>query len=197
MGVTSSPRINARPRKPIAIKPTPPIISQCGKSIDQSKPIISPSPSPRSQKPLVLASPPSAALDFRGKLFEPVRGPPSPSRPELAWLRFGFFARLARAVSVRSPPEPFVRLSHIACLARVDGAAPSGGRALGMVGGDGGDRGGSGSRADMELPPKRKTTPSDAQSFRFALSPASAFDWRRRCMRRSRTLLADRLRDIE
>jgi hypothetical protein len=36
---TSLFRVNARPRKPIAIKRAPPIISQCGNSIDESKPI--------------------------------------------------------------------------------------------------------------------------------------------------------------
>ena len=39
---TSLFRVNARPRKPIAIKIAPPIISQCGNSIDESKPIYFP-----------------------------------------------------------------------------------------------------------------------------------------------------------
>jgi hypothetical protein len=36
---TSLLRVKARPRKPIAIKIVPPIMSQCGNSIDESKPI--------------------------------------------------------------------------------------------------------------------------------------------------------------
>jgi hypothetical protein len=36
---TSLFRVSARPRKPMAIKIAPPIISQCGNSIDESKPI--------------------------------------------------------------------------------------------------------------------------------------------------------------
>jgi hypothetical protein len=39
---TSLFRVNARPSKPIAIKIAPPIISQCGNSIDESKPIYFP-----------------------------------------------------------------------------------------------------------------------------------------------------------
>jgi hypothetical protein len=39
---TSLFRVNARPRKPIAIKIAPPIISQCGNSIDESKSIYFP-----------------------------------------------------------------------------------------------------------------------------------------------------------
>jgi hypothetical protein len=39
---TSLLRVNARPRKPIAIKIAPPIISQCGNSIDESRPIYFP-----------------------------------------------------------------------------------------------------------------------------------------------------------
>jgi hypothetical protein len=37
--------------------------------------------------------------------------------------------------------------------------------------GDAGGRGGSGSRADMKLPPKRKGTPSNDHSFPVAFSP--------------------------
>ena len=39
LGAISLFRENARPREPIAIKPAPPIISQCGNSIDESMPI--------------------------------------------------------------------------------------------------------------------------------------------------------------
>ena len=39
---TSLFRVNARPSKPIVIKIAPPIISQCGNSIDESKPIYFP-----------------------------------------------------------------------------------------------------------------------------------------------------------
>jgi hypothetical protein len=39
---TSSLRANARPKRPIAIKITPPIISQCGNAIDESKRIYLP-----------------------------------------------------------------------------------------------------------------------------------------------------------
>jgi hypothetical protein len=39
---TSLFRVSARPRNPIAIKIAPPIISQCGNSIDETKPIYFP-----------------------------------------------------------------------------------------------------------------------------------------------------------
>jgi hypothetical protein len=39
---TSLLRVNARPRKPIVVKIAPPIISQCGNSIDESRPIYFP-----------------------------------------------------------------------------------------------------------------------------------------------------------
>ena len=42
LGATSLFRVNARPSKLVAIKIAPPIISQCGNSIDESRPIYFP-----------------------------------------------------------------------------------------------------------------------------------------------------------
>jgi hypothetical protein len=61
---TSLFRVNARPRKPIAIKLAPPIMSQCDNSIDESNPIIFTSPSTR---PVPISS--VCAVRRRGTLW--------------------------------------------------------------------------------------------------------------------------------
>jgi hypothetical protein len=108
--VTSLFRLNARPRKPIAIKIAPPIISQCGNSIDESKLIyfpfaFSPSSTRRRMYPEGLAV--RKRISLSGGADSPNQwGSASGANDGLLWALLSRFRGDATAPGVRSKTVP-------------------------------------------------------------------------------------------